>query len=71
MPIDGDWRPGWALLETSKGGLAALACRRVPYDLNEWVTFMHTRTDHPEIDTPRGLERYRFIFEHGAFPGKT
>jgi hypothetical protein len=53
MPIDGDRRPGWGLLEVRSDGSVTVTDRRVEYDLPGWLeryTSIFERGEFPEKD---------------------
>ena len=68
MPIDGDWRPGWALVEVSASDRPRVRARRVEYDVEAWLEQVRARRDHPSVETQRKLADYSSIFVRGRLP---
>jgi predicted phosphodiesterase len=67
MPLDGDPRASWVLLETKAGEENKITIRRVPYDLKQALTMVDDVPDYPDFLIPSRREAYKKILATGRF----
>ncbi len=65
MPLDGDPRACWVLLEEIPGQLAELSFRRVPYALDDQVTRIQNTPLYPDFKMPGYRQAYQKMFLTG------
>ena len=59
LPLDGDPRPAWVLVEDFADGGLNVAIRRVAYDLTRIHQLVDNTPDYPRFQTPGGKESYK------------
>ena len=65
LPLDGDPRPAWALVEELPGGNLTVALRRVEYDLSRIHQLVDDTPDYPSFLAPGKKEDYKEWLETG------
>jgi protein phosphatase len=65
MPLDGDPRAVWALLEQNEGEPPVVSIRRVAYDLNTILQIVDSHPDYPHAGRPGMQQAYKKMLQTG------
>jgi len=66
LPLDGDPRGSWLLVEESPAQAAAVTIRRVPYDLDQILALVDRTPDYPDADLPNRKRAYKLMLQTGT-----
>lgn len=69
MPLDGDPRPSWVMLEETPDGVNAVIIRRVTYDMEQILSLIDHTPDYPDFDQPGARQAYKMTLQTGIFRG--
>ena len=67
MPLDGDPRPAWAMLENHPGQESLVTIRRVTYELERMLQMVDDLSDYPDFKANAGKEDYKKNLVTGSF----
>jgi predicted phosphodiesterase len=65
MPLDGDPRPSWVLVEEMTDSQSSITIRRVPYDVGRLQRMVDEAQDYPDFTRPGQREAYKARFVTG------
>ncbi len=65
MPLDGDPRPSWAVMEKDNFGNQSVSIRRVPYDISSTLHLIDLTPDYYDFQMTGYQEAYKKMFLHG------
>ncbi len=65
MPLDGDPRAAWALMETQAGGSSQVTIRRVAYDVERTLRLLDSTDDYPDFKRPGMKDAYSQMISTG------
>jgi predicted phosphodiesterase len=65
MPLDGDPRPSWVMVDGSKSEIQPVSIRRVDYDIASLLHLIDHTSDYPKFQNTDFQEAYKKMFLHG------
>ena len=65
MPLDGDPRATWVLVEQSPGELPVITIRRVEYEIKKILEIVDSNPDYPDFDQPGMHSAYKKMLQTG------
>jgi predicted phosphodiesterase len=65
LPLDGDPRAAWALVEQSTGQLPLVTIRRVEYEIGEILEMVDSHPDAPDFERPGMQQAYKKMLQTG------
>jgi predicted phosphodiesterase len=68
MPLDGDPRPAWMMLERQSGQESIVTLRRVTYKIEKLFRIIDEVDDYPRFKLPADREAYKKLLASGSFP---
>jgi len=67
MPLDGDPRPAWVMLENHPGQASLVTIRRVTYKMERMLQMIDDISDYPDFKANAGREAYKKTLATGSF----
>ena len=65
LPLDGDPRPAWALVEQTAGEPPVVTIRRVKYEIGEILDIVDSHPDAPDFERPGMQHAYKKMLQTG------
>jgi predicted phosphodiesterase len=65
LPLDGDPRAAWVLVEQSPGEAPVVTIRRVEYEIGEILEMVDSNVDYPDFDQPGMQRAYKKMLQTG------
>ena len=65
LPLDGDPRAAWVLVEQSPGELPVVTIRRVEYEIGDILKIVDTNSNYPDFDQPGMQRAYKKMLQTG------
>jgi predicted phosphodiesterase len=67
LPLDGDARAAWVLLEHTPEAIGTATIRRVPYAIDDILALVREVADYPRFTTPGRREAYGEMLRQGRY----
>jgi hypothetical protein len=67
MPLDGDSRSAWVMLDNLTGQESLVTIRRVTYAIKRMFQMIDDVDDHPNFKMPAGRKTYKKLLATGSF----
>jgi predicted phosphodiesterase len=67
MPLDGDPRPAWVMLENHLGYESLISIRRITYEIERMYQMIDDADDYPNFKMPADREAYKRLLATGSF----
>jgi predicted phosphodiesterase len=67
MPLDGDPRPAWVLVEELANEELSVVIRRVDYDIALMHRLIDQTPDYPDFKQPGSMEGYKKMLSTGVY----
>jgi len=67
LPLDGDPRPSWVMLENEPGKESFVTIQRVAYDIEQMLHIVDEALDYPDFKIPINREAYKKTVATGCF----
>jgi hypothetical protein len=65
MPLDGDPRPSWVMMDGNDPGTQPVSIRRVDYDISALLNLIDDASDYPKFQQTGFQEAYTKMFQYG------
>jgi len=67
LPLDGDPRSAWVMLENEPGKESLLTIHRVAYDIEQMLHMVDEASNYPDFKTISDRQAYKKTLENGLF----
>jgi predicted phosphodiesterase len=67
LPLDGDPRAGWVLIEDHPTGQRQISIRRLEYPIDETIAMVDATPEYPGFARPGRQEAYRTMLRNGRY----
>jgi predicted phosphodiesterase len=67
MPLDGDPRPAWVLVDQSPGATPIVTIRRIEYEIKTILDIVNANLDYPSFEQPGKQRAYAKMLQTGTF----